>query len=550
MLRPTTVGALARREAVLVSALGVGAAIALLAGPLGVPSLKFVGAIVAAVGAAARLGIAVTRASVESEREKTESARGLRAPVAPVAQIDPTLIGIDRAAKQSILLGGDVPQYVSRTADDEVLDAVACALDGSGPWMVVVHGPSKVGKSRSLFEALLARGQTSALELIAPVDASAVWSLLTPGERLWRESGAAVLWLDDLEPFLNEGVTWQTLREWQAGAPRRIVAATYGGKGSELIADSPTGGLATIASDVLGRAREVSLQATTPSELTELRPRLEISEAASLERHGLAAYLVAGPLLERKLNTHRHAPGHEPCPEGAALVYVAVDWARCGRTDPITTATLRGVWPSYLPPGAAATDDRFDVALAWALEPVVDGSSISLLQPVSSYEAFDYVVRLVRNNPEAPPVREEAWTAAVASAADAQALAVADSAYMQGRRDIALEALAPARRSSIDEIAAIGGHNFGVILVQAERSEEAIEVYDDLLARFGAASEPALREVVAKALFGKGVGLGGLGRFEEAIEVYDDLLARFGDAPEPALRGIVELVRQVRQADS
>jgi tetratricopeptide (TPR) repeat protein len=76
-------------------------------------------------------------------------------------------------------------------------------------------------------------------------------------------------------------------------------------------------------------------------------------------------------------------------------------------------------------------------------------------------------------------------------------------------------------------------------LVELGRREEAIAIYDDLLARFGTATEQALREGVAMALCNKGVALGALGRSEEAIAVYDDLLARFGTATEPMLRGQV-----------
>jgi tetratricopeptide (TPR) repeat protein len=71
------------------------------------------------------------------------------------------------------------------------------------------------------------------------------------------------------------------------------------------------------------------------------------------------------------------------------------------------------------------------------------------------------------------------------------------------------------------------------------RSEDAIAVYDDVFARFGAASELALREPVARALVNKGDALGRLGRSEDAIAVYDDVIARFGQASELALRELV-----------
>jgi tetratricopeptide (TPR) repeat protein len=528
----TTLAAWARRDAVLVSALAAGAAIAALAGPLGVAWLTLAGAIVAILGAVPRVVIAVRRARLEGEVERAQLGRLLRVDVTPIARVDPTLIGIDRAAEQAIFPGSRVPKYVPRAADDELREAVAGALDGSGAWVVVVHGPSKVGKSRSLFEALLECARRTPLDLVAPVDASALTSLLTPGEGRWRGSGAAVLWLDDLEPFLNGGVTWQTLREWRGGGPLRIVAATYGGKGSELIAGSRTSGLATILSEVLGQAREVSLQATTPSEVTELCQRLDAGEAASLEHHGLAAYLVAGPALERKLNTGRQAPGEDVCPEGVALVHAAVDWATCGRTDAIAENTLRQLWRHYLPQRTRVTDDGFERGLTWALEPVA--GSIGLLQRAGSYQAFDYVVRLLNDKPDRPPVREEAWTAALASARDAQALAVATSAFIQRER-IALDAFARARTSSVDEIAAAAGFSLGVVLGTLDRWTEAVAAYDDVVARFGDATEPALRRRIARALIEKGATLIELERFAEALAVYDDVVARFGDATDAEL---------------
>ena len=57
-----------------------------------------------------------------------------------------------------------------------------------------------------------------------------------------------------------------------------------------------------------------------------------------------------------------------------------------------------------------------------------------------------------------------------------------------------------------------------------------------MVKRFGDAAEPALREMVARALFNKGLRLGSLNQGKEAIAVYDEVVKRFGDATEPALR--------------
>jgi hypothetical protein len=51
---------------------------------------------------------------------------------------------------------------------------------------------------------------------------------------------------------------------------------------------------------------------------------------------------------------------------------------------------------------------------------------------------------------------------------------------------------------------------------ELNRPAEAIAVYDDLVTRFGEASEPAVRAQVVRALFNKGVRLGQLDRPAEA----------------------------------
>jgi tetratricopeptide (TPR) repeat protein len=74
-------------------------------------------------------------------------------------------------------------------------------------------------------------------------------------------------------------------------------------------------------------------------------------------------------------------------------------------------------------------------------------------------------------------------------------------------------------------------------LSQLGHNEEAIAIYDDVVGRFGAATELPLLEDVARALVNKGVTLTQLGRREEAIAVYDDVVRRFGDRMAAARKG-------------
>jgi hypothetical protein len=51
---------------------------------------------------------------------------------------------------------------------------------------------------------------------------------------------------------------------------------------------------------------------------------------------------------------------------------------------------------------------------------------------------------------------------------------------------------------------------------------------------------------LAIALFNKGVTLGELGRSEDEIAVTDEVVARYGTATEPALREIVEKAKTLK----
>jgi len=81
----------------------------------------------------------------------------------------------------------------------------------------------------------------------------------------------------------------------------------------------------------------------------------------------------------------------------------------------------------------------------------------------------------------------------------------------------------------------------GLMLRALNRREEAVAAHDEVVRRFGDASDPPLREQVAQALFSKGVTLGTLNRHEEAITAYDEVVRRFGDVSDPPIRELVAM---------
>src|SRR6476646_2058886 len=98
-----TLGGWDRRKTVLAACLAAAAALAALAVPLRLPWLGVAGLVVAALGAMASLVISTAQARLQSKRERAELDRRVRVPVAPIIEIDPTLIGVDPAATQTVL---------------------------------------------------------------------------------------------------------------------------------------------------------------------------------------------------------------------------------------------------------------------------------------------------------------------------------------------------------------------------------------------------------------------------------------------------------------
>lgn len=528
-----TLGTLARREAVLLSCLAAAAAAVGLAGPLHTYWLYVAGVAAAGAGALARVVIRVRQAQIEGKRERVGFDRRTRVSIMDVTRVDPTEIGVDAAA-QTILGGNEVPSYLPREADEQLRAAVRSALSGTGRWIVVAVGRSKVGKSRALFEAVSHCANDAAIDLIAPVDGDALRSLITPGEAPRIVNGRRVLWLDDLEPFLNQSVTFQTLREWHASTPEGVIVATYGGKGSDLVAGAGPGALATVAGEVLQHACEIRIPVTSTGELEPLRADLPYAVWDSIEQHGLAAYLVAAPELERKLSTEVHAIGEPRCPEGAAVVYAAIDWALCGRTDPMARDTLRELWPSYLPAGARTTDADFERGLDWALRPVA--GTIALLQGTGDYRPYDYVVRFVDDQPGTPSPPQVTWASVLKDVSAPQALAIGESAHDRGYLSASVAAFRVASRSSEDVPAVFGSFNLAISLGDLGKLLQALAAYGEIVARFGDASDLVLREHVARALVNRAATLVELDRCEEALAAYVDVVERFGEAPEVALR--------------
>ncbi|MBY6243891.1 tetratricopeptide repeat protein, partial [Methylosinus sp. Sm6] len=95
---------------------------------------------------------------------------------------------------------------------------------------------------------------------------------------------------------------------------------------------------------------------------------------------------------------------------------------------------------------------------------------------------------------------------------------------------------ADAREPALREWGAMALVNKGAAFGEAGDYAAAIAAFDDVVVRFADAQEPALKKQVAMALVNKGVAFGEAGDHAAAIAACDDVVARFADAREPALR--------------
>ena len=86
----------------------------------------------------------------------------------------------------------------------------------------------------------------------------------------------------------------------------------------------------------------------------------------------------------------------------------------------------------------------------------------------------------------------------------------------------------------------------GMLLGNLNRSEEAIVIYDEVVARYGRNTAPEVLPAVATALVNKGVRLDALNRLDDELDVYTEVLCRFAEnsLPEIADRVAVAMVNR------
>ncbi|MEU2283863.1 hypothetical protein ABZ614_18330 [Streptomyces sp. NPDC013178] len=417
----------------------------------------------------------------------------------------------------------ELPAYVPRDFDDELRAAVTTAAGQGG--FVLLIGDSSVGKTRALFEAVLA--ELPEWWLIHPDADDGTGLQALAAEEVRR----TVVWLDELQDHLDGTVplTTATTRRligaglvlvgtlWSDEYTRRVEARVPGRPDPHANARK-----------LLDLAHLVRVpEAFTPAE----RYR---AEAYSADRRirvaldtpdvGFTQFLAAAPQLATRWM--------QADPYAKALITAALDIRRLGARVPPSRELLAAAVPGYLTPTQQARADRnwLDAALEYATTRL--HGAASALQPTGTmgrttgYLVADYLRQQANRTRRAVPVPDAVWQAVVDHHHPRDAQPLAQSALARGEHRHA-EAL---YRRAADRGDIWAGMQLGKLLLAAGRIEELRARADAgdrganselvrLLAREGDlaglrarshAGDPQASTTLVTMLFGKG-------RVEEAL---------------------------------
>ncbi|MFI1239265.1 tetratricopeptide repeat protein, partial [Nocardia salmonicida] len=321
---------------------------------------------------------------------------------------------------------GDGDGYVARTAN-EVDRRLTQELTGHR--LVVVVGPSKAGKTRTLYEAVRAVYPTArvAWPCIGTLD------VFVADQRIHRIDDTLVVWFDDLHEYLTgtTALTPELLSNLTSRAGRTIVVATLR---SEM--RSRLRGKGELHADIrrlLGQASIIEMDSTAedPDETAAVN---DAYPGQVRDGYGLGEELAGAPELLARYDDARAAD-----PVLATVISTAVDWARIGRVDPISEPVLLDLVRRRLRstrPELDVAEDAITAAITHARTPPPGaGRTAALLtanlddREVRGYRPFDYLVAADDGQHHRPrPIPDTFWTDATRDATAATLFAVGNVA--------------------------------------------------------------------------------------------------------------------------
>ncbi|GGR64495.1 MULTISPECIES: tetratricopeptide repeat protein [Streptomyces] len=415
----------------------------------------------------------------------TPSAASAAEPARSLAgEADPVLLGVRRTRESP---GHDpLPPYVTRDADTAIDRALAAAAETGG--LVLVRGDSTSGKTRAAFEAMIR--VLPDRRLLQPRRHSSFGPCVEAARTSARRGERCVVWLDDLEHYLGPAqldevalrqlalsgavlIATMRLSEHHRRAPR----ATGTAKGGDAYARIDLSDPVLKAADVIDLHRKWSDgELARAGEQTD--PRLR-EALAHHQRYGIAEYLSAGPHLWDRWRNARYAGGN---PRGHALVSAAVDLARAG-LGPVPIDLIASLHTDYLADEESAMlmPEPLDEAVAWATRDPLGVSRLLVPAGEDLWRPFEYLVDMLAQLPDPPPVPESVREAAVRHASSVhERYSVGVSCYEAGRKDMAFRAFLPSAESGhVDSMLYVGS------ILLDQNKEAAAETWWRRLAKAG-----------------------------------------------------------------
>ena len=478
-----------------------------------------------------------------------------------VARVDqltnPLRVGVHPAAMAEADDGSRnrIPPFVER----DVLADLRAALTTDN--FVLIVGDSTAGKTRLAFEAMRAFLPSHCCVVPEWPDA------LADAVMEARARRPSVLWLDDLERYLSGKVLKTARLHKLLDVDGVIVLATM--RAHEHANYSPRndhltdGQTPRMSRQIMEQATEIRLErmwsVNERASAAAMSDDWRIEQAlASADNYGLAEFMASGPQLLKELHDAwsatpaRRKGGRSVVgdPRGAALVTAAIDVRLTGYHRPVSLAFLRDLHKAYLAArgGPMLRPGSWKNAVAWATQPI--HATSSLLEPAEDdcWLAFDYLVDAAANDPAAPPILDEIWTAVIDHATLAEAVDVAWQASYANRPEYARSV---AERALADDEYMLAAEVAGC-LSNAGQEQAAVELLQAAVARAETSGRVAredllaLRQALAWEVGEKQAGHGDPARALKILRsVVDDASKWFGDTDPRTLSAQLGLARQL-----
>ena len=344
----------------------------------------------------------------------------------------PRLLGVHDAIQVDEKVPGELPVYVPRDIDDG-LRAELAANAQQGCFVLLIGG-SSVGKTRTLYEAVIAAVPDWWLVHPAGPDEVAALTQAPPPR--------TVVWLDELQRYLDgqHGLAGAVVRALlTATNPAVIIGALWPDRYNAYAAMPASGD-----ADPHAREREVLDLATIIrigaefSSAERGRARVaagrdrRLALALSAPGYGLTQTLAAAPQLVARWQDASAAD-----PYGWALLTAALDVARLGGRAPLSADLLREAAPGYCTSAqqAEAPGNWFERALVYATEKL-HGAAAALspagdgvMGQVAGYIVADYLIQYASRERRYARIPASTWDALLSHIRDPDDTArLADSA--------------------------------------------------------------------------------------------------------------------------